>query len=204
MGELPTDVFVRRLIERVGFRRQRLFAAHPEAVERLRNLSRLGELAAVWTRREPGGSSRDFVRYLVAVSEAGVSPEEEPASSGAEAVRVMPLDALKGVEFDRVYVVGLHAEAMPGAGADRGARRCRWPWAAAARSHQDAQRRLLYTAMTRARHRARADAARAGDDGDEAPSPFYEEARAVLGAAERATTRRSCSARPRACTRPTG
>ena len=34
--ELRADVFVRRLIERIGFRRQRLFAAHPEAAERLR------------------------------------------------------------------------------------------------------------------------------------------------------------------------
>ena len=71
MGQLSADVFVRRLIERVGFRRQRLFAANPEAAERLRNLSRLGDLAATWVRREPGGSNRDFVRYLVAVSEAG-------------------------------------------------------------------------------------------------------------------------------------
>ena len=75
---MRADVFVRRLIERIGFRRQRLFAAHPEAAERLRNLSRLGELAAAWTRREPTGSNRDFVRYLVAVSEAGVPPEDEP------------------------------------------------------------------------------------------------------------------------------
>ena len=65
MGEMRADVFVRRLIERIGFRRHRLFAAHPEAAERLRNLSRLGELAAAWTRREPAGSNRDFVRYLV-------------------------------------------------------------------------------------------------------------------------------------------
>ena len=79
-SERRADVFVRRLIERVGFRRQRLFAAQPEAAERLRNLSRLGELAAAWTRREPRGSTRDFVRYLVAVSEAGVSPEEEPTA----------------------------------------------------------------------------------------------------------------------------
>ncbi len=84
MGQLSADVFVRRLIERVGFRRQRLFAAHPEAAERLRNLSRLGDLAAAWVRREPGGSNRDFVRYLVAVSEAGVSPEEEPDAPHAE------------------------------------------------------------------------------------------------------------------------
>src|SRR4029453_10913552 len=39
MGEMKADVFVRRLIERIGFRRHRLFAAHPEAAERLRNLS---------------------------------------------------------------------------------------------------------------------------------------------------------------------
>ena len=77
---MRADVFVRRLIERIGFRRHRLFAAHPEAAERLRNLSRLGELAADWTRREPGGSNRDFVRYLVAVSEAGVPPADEPAT----------------------------------------------------------------------------------------------------------------------------
>ena len=115
MGEMRADVFVRRLIERIGFRRHRLFAAHPEAAERLRNLSRLGELAADWVRREPTGSNRDFVRYLVAVSEAGVAPMEESGHPIADAVRVMPLDGLKGLEFSRVYVAGLHAGAVPGA-----------------------------------------------------------------------------------------
>ena len=101
-------------IERIGFRRHRLFAAHPEAAERLRNLSRLGELAAAWTRREPTGSNRDFVRYLVAVSEAGVAPVDEPGEPMADAVRVIPLERTKGLEFSRVYVVGLHAGALPG------------------------------------------------------------------------------------------
>ncbi len=36
MEERRADVFVRRLIERVGLRRQRLFAAQPEVAERLR------------------------------------------------------------------------------------------------------------------------------------------------------------------------
>src|SRR5689334_3947655 len=114
MGEMKADVFVRRLIERIGFRRHRLFAAHPEAAERLRNLSRLGELAAAWTRREPTGSNRDFVRYLVAVSEAGVAPVDEPTGPMVDAVRVMSLERTKGLEFSRVYVVGLHAGALPG------------------------------------------------------------------------------------------
>ena len=71
LEEMRADVFVRRLIERIGLRRHRLFAASPETAERLVNLSRLAELAADWSRREPRGSVRDFVRHLTAVAEAG-------------------------------------------------------------------------------------------------------------------------------------
>ena len=183
MGQLSADVFVRRLIERVGFRRQRLFAAHPEAAERLRNLSRLGDVAAAWVRREPGGSNRDFVRYLVAVSEAGVSPEEEPDAPHAEAVRLMPLGALKGLEFDQVYVVGMQAEAMPGP-VPKGAPDVPMALGGGGPSHPQLQRRLLYTAMTRARTRLVLSRPEASEDGAVRASPFYEDARAVLGAPE--------------------
>ena len=70
-SEMRADVFVRRLIERVGLRRHRLFAATPETAERLVNLSRLAELAADWSRREPRGSVRDFIRQLSAIADAG-------------------------------------------------------------------------------------------------------------------------------------
>ncbi len=85
MEERRADVFVRRLIEAVGLRRQRLFAAQPEVAERLLGLSRLAELAAAWARREPHGSTRDFVRHLSAVAEAGVEPAgvAEPPAPGA-------------------------------------------------------------------------------------------------------------------------
>jgi DNA helicase-2/ATP-dependent DNA helicase PcrA len=107
MEERRADVFVRRLIERVGLRRQRLFAAEPEVAERLLGLSRLAELASVWARREPHGSTRDFVRYLSAVAEAGVEPAggPEPASPGA--VRGLGFAAAKGMEFDHAFVLGL-------------------------------------------------------------------------------------------------
>ncbi len=106
MEERRADVFVRRLIERVGLRRQRLFAAEPEVAERLLGLSRLAELAAVWARREPHGSTRDFVRYLSAVAEAGVEPAggEEPRSP--DTVLGFDSDAAKGTEFDHVFVLG--------------------------------------------------------------------------------------------------
>jgi DNA helicase II / ATP-dependent DNA helicase PcrA len=110
MEERRADVFVRRLIEQVGLRRQRLFAAQPEVAERLLGLSALAELATAWTRREPHGSTRGFVAYLSAVAEAGVEPEEaeEPRSPGA--VNVMAADAVKGLGFDHVFVLGMEGE----------------------------------------------------------------------------------------------
>ncbi|HEY5709158.1 MAG TPA: ATP-dependent DNA helicase [Solirubrobacterales bacterium] len=106
LEERRADVFVRRLIERVGLRRQRLFAAEPEVAERLLGFSRLAELAATWARREPHGSTRDFVRYLSVVAEAGVEPVggEEPRSPGT--VCGLGRRAAKGTEFDHVFALG--------------------------------------------------------------------------------------------------
>jgi DNA helicase-2/ATP-dependent DNA helicase PcrA len=115
MEERRADVFVRRLIERIGLRRQRLFAAQPEVAERLLGLSRLAELAAAWARRDPHGSTRDFVRHLSAVSETGVEPaghEEPPAPA---AVRAIDRRGAKGMEFEHVFVLGLQS----GAGVER-------------------------------------------------------------------------------------
>jgi DNA helicase-2/ATP-dependent DNA helicase PcrA len=106
LEERRADVFVRRLIERVGLRRQRLFAAEPEVAERLLGLSRLAELAAEWARREAHGSTRDFVRYLSAVAEARVEPAggEEPSTPGS--VRGLDSRSAKGTEFAHVFVLG--------------------------------------------------------------------------------------------------
>jgi len=101
------DVFVRRLIEAVGLRRQRLFAAQPEVAERLLGLSRLAELAAAWARREPNGSTRDFVRHLSAVADAGVEPTGVVESPARGAVQGHSRDAVKGMEFEHVFVLGL-------------------------------------------------------------------------------------------------
>ena len=138
MEERRADVFVRRLIERVGLRRQRLFAAQPEVAERLLGLSRLAELATAWARREPHGSTRDFVRHLSAVAEAGVEPAgvTEPPAPGT--VQGLARDAAKGMGFDHVFVLGLEqddaADADRPAGtlgprplADRARRRRRGP-----------------------------------------------------------------------------
>src|SRR3954447_22227951 len=183
MAQMRADVFVRRLIERIGFRRHRLFAAHPEAAERLRNLSRLGELAAAWTRREPTGSNRDFVRYLVAVSEAGVAPVEEQNEPIADAVKVMPLERTRRCECARVSVVGLRAAVIPGS-PPAGPPAVPAGVGGATPSHEEQSRRLLYVAMTRAREELVLWRPATTEAGDARPSPFYEDARAVLDAPE--------------------
>jgi len=154
MEERRADVFVRRLIERVGLRRQRLFAAQPEVAERLLGLSRLAELATAWARREPHASTRGFVAYLSAVAEAGVEPAggEEPPSPGS--VQGMAMDAVKGIGFDHVFVLGLEGEADWA--------RIGWP----------ARTGLVLSRVER------------GEEGEAGPSRFYEEALAAAEGSE--------------------
>ena len=175
MEERRADVFVRRLIERVGLRRQRLFAAQPEVAERLLSLSRLAELAAAWARREPHGSTRGFVRYLSAVAEAGVEMRDGEDPAAVSAVQGLDFAAAKGTAFDHAFVARAGARRRRGADRQPGAGGAR-PLAARPR-----RRRRHPPFRTSTRRRASPPVRRG-----------------------RRSTRRSCSGRPRACTPPTG
>src|ERR671924_1108371 len=149
------DAFVLRLIERIGLRRQQVFATQADTVERLRNIAKLSELATSYMQREPQATVRDFTRYLCAVAESGLREEEAAPPSATPAVQVMTMHAAKGLEFDRVFVLGLSATRMPG------------PWRRGSDDipdellkesvpergralHEAEMRRLLHVAMTRA------------------------------------------------------
>ena len=171
------DLFLHRVIERLGLRRQQLFAAQADVVERLVNLSKFGELAAAHVRRAPQTTPREFATYVAAVAEAGL---EEPEATAGAGVQVVAMERARGMEFDHVYVLGLQASRMPG-GRSRAVEpvpdellKERLP----PDDHTAAMRRLLHLAMTRARRRlVLAHCAGA------APSPFAEEARNALHAA---------------------
>jgi DNA helicase-2/ATP-dependent DNA helicase PcrA len=190
LEELRADVFVRRLIERVGLRRHRLFAASPETAERLVSLSRLAELAATWSRREPGGSTRDFIRHLSAVADAGELSDDDAESPTPGAVVLAEPEQVKGLEFDHVYLLGLH----------RGAIAAR-PWEDAwipdqlldeelppASDELAAARRgrLAYVAASRARRALVISWPDAVGDAPALASPLYEAAREALGGDEEA------------------
>ncbi|HZO09414.1 MAG TPA: ATP-dependent DNA helicase, partial [Myxococcota bacterium] len=181
------DLYVHRLVERLGLRRQLLFAASTEVVERLRNLAKFAELASAYVRRAPQATAREFARSIAAVADAGLREEEASAGDRPVGVQVMTMHAAKGLEFEHVYVLGLMAARMPGPRQrtlepipDALLKETLPPDTKAA--HTDAMRRLLHVAMTRARTRLVLAYPQRTDRGAmQHPSPFAEEARLACG-----------------------
>ena len=179
------DAFVHRLVERIGLRRQQLYATQADTAERLVNIARLSELAIAYMRREPDTGVREFVRHLVAVAEAGARDDEEaqvsPAATGA--VWVIAMQGARGLEFDHVFVLGLDAERMPGRRPRRAGEEPEARPDASVREHEAEMRRLTYAAMTRARRSlflSWAEPAPGEATVTARPSPFTEEARAAV------------------------
>ena len=183
--ERRPDAFVMRLIERIGLRRQQVFATQADTVERLRNIAKLPELATAYMRREPQATAREFARYLAAVAESGLREEEAVEQPTAPAVSIMTMAAARGLEFDHVFVIGLSAGAMPGPfrppAGDAPQALLEERASSRRETHDEAMRRLLHLGMTRARKGLVLAWAESGTPGTTPrPSPFYEEARAAI------------------------
>jgi DNA helicase-2/ATP-dependent DNA helicase PcrA len=193
LDTMRPDLFIHRLIDRLGLRRQQLFAAQADVVERLLALARLGELATAHTRRTPTATARDFARYLTAVADAGLRDEEELDESAAAprgAVAVLAMHGARGVELQHAFVLGLQSSRMPGARQELvepvppelvgGAGDAEADDRA---DHVAHMRRVLHVAMTRTQQGLVLAYSAASDRGArQPPSPFAEEARAALGA----------------------
>ncbi|MBF6618722.1 MAG: ATP-dependent helicase, partial [Patulibacter sp.] len=139
----PPDQFVHRLIEHLGLRRQQLFAASGDVVERLRDLARMGQLAERYVQIAPQSTARDFARWMITLAEAGGSPDGKveavpfaPGGAGPDAptstdpdggeglgvVRVLPLEAAAELELDHVLILGLQASRIASGAAFAGRR----------------------------------------------------------------------------------
>ncbi len=103
------DLYVHRLIERLGLRRQQLFAAQPDVVTRLRALARLGELAGEYVTRLPQATAREFATSIAAVADYGLREQEEPELTPTDGVQVLTRAVAGGLQAEHVYVIGLHA-----------------------------------------------------------------------------------------------
>ena len=179
------DLYVHRLIERLGLRRQQLFAAQSDVVERLRALASFGELAAAYVTRTPQATPREFARSIAAVADFGLREQEEPDLGEGAAVQVLTLGASGALEADHVYVIGLHAGVAMAAPE-------RIPDALVSdelppdteETRHAALAQELYVALSRACARLVLSFPRADDRGAPlAPAPALEAIRAALGAA---------------------
>ncbi len=179
------DLYVHRLIERLGLRRQQLFAAQSDVVERLRALAGFGELAAAYVTRTPQATPREFARSIAAVADFGLREQEEPDLGDGAAVQVLTLGASGGLEADHVYVIGLHA----GLGMTAPERipdslLCEELPPDTEETHRAALHQELYVALSRARVRLVLSFPRADDRGAPlAPAPALETVRRALGEA---------------------
>ncbi|MDQ6836168.1 MAG: ATP-dependent helicase [Actinomycetota bacterium] len=178
------DLYVHRLIDRLGLRRQQFFAAQPDVVERLRALADFGELAATFVRRAPQATPREFARSVAAVADFGLREQEEPDLTRPAAVQILSLAAAGGLEVDHVYAIGLHAgltapvpEAIPDA-----LLRETLP-ADSEANHQLALHQTMYVALSRARRRLVLAYPRSDDrGGTHRPGPTLEAVAVQLGA----------------------
>ena len=151
------DLYVHRLIDRLGLRRHQLFAAQADVVERLRALARFAELASAYAGRAPQATPREFARSIAAIADFGLREHEEPDLAGPQVVQVLGLGVAGGLEAEHVYVVGLHA------------------------GPPTPEPSALYVALTRARKRAVLCYPAANDRGVAlSPVPPVEQIRAAL------------------------
>ncbi len=179
------DAFVLRLIERVGIRRQQVFATQADTVERLRNIAALPDLATSFMRREPNSTPRDFARYLRAVADSGLEWDEVPAPPREKAVQVLDIEASRGREFDHAFVLGLSPEHL-----DRGGSRREPDVPSELVKHRGADdapgraRRLVHVASTRAREGLVLSFSEPTDGRPAGAAPAVQDARAALALPE--------------------
>ena len=200
IDSMRPDLYVHRLIDRLGLRRQQLFAAQADVVQRLRALARFGELAGAYVRRAPQATPREFARHIAGVADFGLREHEEPDLLGPQVVQIVMLDSAGALEADHVYVLGLHAglaapvpEPIPlvasGAGESVVASGTGGPAGSPdgdADGRAPVMREVLYQAVTRARRRVVLAYPCANDRSAAlAPAPVVETMRrAVAGAWE--------------------
>ena len=202
------DLYVHRLIDRLGLRRQQLFAAQADVVERLRALARLGRArGGVRAPLAAGDAARvralDRRRRRLRAARAGGARARRRRATCRWWRSMRPARSRPST----CYVLGLHAglaapepEAIPDALLRRGA-----PGRHRGGTAPDAARRCC---TSRLHPRSRPAGARVSER--ERPRRAAAAARRWSSGPGRRSApsgrsaRRSCSARPRRCTRPTG
>jgi superfamily I DNA/RNA helicase len=132
---LPT---VRQLIERLGgVEAMRRIRAERSASERYpMAMARLRRLISTCTAESLGDQIAEFLERVALSSKDGIVPARER-------INLLTMHSTKGLEFSRVYILGVEDAQLPGG----------TPLHPATANEIEEARRLLYVGMTRARDR---------------------------------------------------
>ncbi|MCH2101148.1 MAG: ATP-binding domain-containing protein, partial [Planctomycetes bacterium] len=154
------EAVLRMAIDRTGYRRFAESLTATEDVDRGENVDELLAFAAEYDEREEGGI-RGFLEEISLLTDI------DRWATGAERVSLMTVHAAKGLEFDRVAVIGLEEGLFPHS------RAFEEP------EGLEEERRLFYVALTRAREELCLAHSRmrfrTGAPGPQAPSRFLDE-----------------------------
>lgn len=132
--ELPPSQLIRFVITESGMERL-LKEDKIEGAERLENLR---ELAALAARYDTLSLGEGFEAFMESVS---LASDQDSLKEDKNAVRLMTVHAAKGLEFSCVFITGLEEGLFPYEREESGV------------SEQEEERRLMYVAITRARHK---------------------------------------------------
>ena len=134
----PTLPTVRDVIERLGGEAtmQRIRAERSASERYPMAMARLRRLIELCTAPSLGDQIAEFLERVALSSKDGVVPARER-------VNLLTLHSTKGLEFSRVYILGVEDTELPGGTATR----------PATTTEIEEARRLLYVGMTRARDR---------------------------------------------------
>jgi DNA helicase-2/ATP-dependent DNA helicase PcrA len=127
-----------------------------EAARATANVSRFGEHIAEFCETSPDHSLAAYMLYLDLVLLSGEDEEPSPVEGHEDAIQVMTIHQSKGLEFDAVFVPALVEGRLPQSGRSPRFELPPGVLEPLVRGREDViaeERRLLYVAMTRARHR---------------------------------------------------
>ncbi len=139
---LPSDL-LNMVLEESGYRRSLVDENTVEAQSRLENLAELRQSVVEFELRRSGEDPNKPLTLEGFLEEIALVSDIDRFDPNAPALKMMTIHMAKGLEFDRVFIVGLEEELFPNIR----------PWEPEEPSDVEEERRLFYVGMTRARKR---------------------------------------------------
>lgn len=139
---LPSDL-LNMVLEESGYRQSLIDENTVESQSRLENLAELRQGIVEYELRKSGEDPKAPLTLEGYLEEIALVSSVDQFDPNAPALKMMTIHMAKGLEFDRVLVVGLEEELFPNIR----------PWEAEEKGDVEEERRLFYVGMTRARKR---------------------------------------------------